>query len=638
MMRALTRCMVAVAVLTCGLGYAQDLEWVNWAEENGGNGHDYAIVGTEAGWDEQAAIADSEGAWLADIADEAENDFVEALIRADDLADELSTKHYWFGLVQDPEGTEPGGGWGWSSGAPFSFVNWAPPAEPNTYGGAEDVGAMHALFGFWIDNSASSTMRAVLEREPTPPDDIPPALTLDTPEPDELAPPDGRTVSVAVTGSATDAETGVVQASLVVDDEYDLLDGDFDVTALLNADGNFATMLDLVATCNAGDADGRTYTITLHAVDGAENAATPVSQTVVVAPDTTAPTVALGAPDPATLEPPASRTMWVSVSVTGSAVDDGTSVARAWLVVDDEYDLLDGEFDVTALLDADGNFATTLDLVASCNAGDADGRTYMITLHAVDGAANAATPTSVTVLVPPQGGDISAPVVTLDPPSPDILWPPNRRMVEVIISGSVVDGVELDAAWLVVDDEYGRLDGSYDVLDLLHAKGRFEITIELQAYRKWRDRDGRLYTISLHATDVEGNKADPVSVAVICPRRHPDKTPPTLTLDSATPNVLWPPNGRRIRVKVAGSATDDWSGVRRVWLLIKDEYSWRVRRYNITRALDGDGNFEITVKLQASRRGRDHNGREYRLFLVGRDVAGNWGRSNTLVVRVPHNQ
>jgi hypothetical protein len=112
--------------------------------------------------------------------------------------------------------------------------------------------------------------------------------------------------------------------------------------------------------------------------------------------DTTAPGVTLNSADPPVLWPPNHKS--VAVSVTGSVVDEGSGVARAWLEIDDEYDELDGTQDLT--LDAEGGFSATVNLIAWRLGDDLDGRTYEISLHAVDNAGNEADPVSALVVVP----------------------------------------------------------------------------------------------------------------------------------------------------------------------------------------------------------------------------------------------
>ncbi len=635
---------ILTGLMGCVTGYAQELTWSELGVAQADGLHEYAVVRTEAPRAVQQAIAEANGAYLATITSAEERTYVSNFTRADYLESKSTELYYWFGLVQDPLAEEPAEGWGWVTGEPFDYTRWGSPPTDGAVGEdhEEDFGAVHCSLGVWNDVPETIAMRAVLERPVgPPPDETLPTVTLDAPVPAALTPPDGRTVSVAITGTAVDGGTGVAQAWLVVDDEYGALDGQFDMTALLGANGAFTTDLDLVATCNVGDADGRDYLISLHAEDAAGNAADPVSCTVSVAPDVSSPVVSLDAPVPAVLTPPDGRTVSptgaapASVAVAGTAVDEGTGVARAWLVIEDEYDELNGEVDVTALLEEDGSFVTNLSLAAVCNADDADGRTYLISLHAVDGAGNLATVVSATVLVAAPVGEVSAPHVALDPPSPQLLWPPNWHWVKVTISGSVVTGGTLDAAWLFVDDEYNRANGTRDIIDRIGDDGCFETQIKLRAYRKRYDRDGHTYKIWLHATDTQGQEAEPASVKVVCPRWHPDKKRPNLVIRSATPNVLRPANWQYVPVRVLGSATDDWSGVKLVKLVIRDEYCFWIRSYNVTKRLDDDGNFGINLRLRASCRRSDSDGHEYRLYLIGYDGAGNWATSKKLTVRVP---
>jgi parallel beta-helix repeat protein len=117
-----------------------------------------------------------------------------------------------------------------------------------------------------------------------------------------------------------------------------------------------------------------------------------------------------------------------------------------------------------------------------------------------------------------KAADEDPPVVQLDTPSSATLWPPNGKRVSVHISGSVTDAASgVAQAWLQVNDEYDQLDGTYDVTSALQADGTFSVALDLIASRRDTDRDGRTYEIILHATDVAGNEAQPVSVTVWVP-------------------------------------------------------------------------------------------------------------------------
>jgi len=113
-----------------------------------------------------------------------------------------------------------------------------------------------------------------------------------------------------------------------------------------------------------------------------------------------------------------------------------------------------------------------------------------------------------------------------------------------------------------------------------------------------------------------------------------DTTPPVITL-SATPKVLWPPNGKMVPVTVSGTITDTGSGVNvnSAAYAVKDEYGKVQPHGAIT--LGPGGAYSFTILLQASRLGTDLDGRRYTVTVRARDNAGNGG-SKTSVVTVPH--
>ena len=84
-------------------------------------------------------------------------------------------------------------------------------------------------------------------------------------------PPNGRIVSVTLTGTITDTGSGVDPRStnFEIKDEYGLVQpsGSFDV----NADGSYRVVLLLTASREGSDSDGRTYNVTVSAKDKAGN-------------------------------------------------------------------------------------------------------------------------------------------------------------------------------------------------------------------------------------------------------------------------------------------------------------------------------------------------------------------------------
>lgn len=99
-----------------------------------------------------------------------------------------------------------------------------------------------------------------------------PALSLKTPAPSILWPPDARMVDVRITGNADDGLSGIESLSYTVDDEYNRIGGAGSVTA--NADGGFTFTVRLKAARLGNDRTGRVYTVNVTAVDAAGNATT----------------------------------------------------------------------------------------------------------------------------------------------------------------------------------------------------------------------------------------------------------------------------------------------------------------------------------------------------------------------------
>ena len=130
--------------------------------------------------------------------------------------------------------------------------------------------------------------------------------------------------------------------------------------------------------------------------------------------------------------------------------------------------------------------------------------------------------------------------------------------------------------------------------------------------------------------------SDSSTVGVLLNNTPFDTTPPVITL-SATPKVLWPPNGKMVPVTFSITITDTGSGVNvhSAAYAVKDEYGEVQPTGAIT--LGPGGNYSFTVLLQASRRGSDLDGRRYTINVRARDNAGNSG-SKARAVTVPHDQ
>jgi hypothetical protein len=93
----------------------------------------------------------------------------------------------------------------------------------------------------------------------------------------------------------------------------------------------------------------------------------------------------------------------------------------------------------------------------------------------------------------------TAPVITVSI-TPTVLWPPNGKMVPVTLSGTITDtGCNVTSAAYAVTDEYGHVQPSGAVT--LGAGGAYSFTVLLQASRLGTDLAGRLYTVSVRASN-----------------------------------------------------------------------------------------------------------------------------------------
>jgi hypothetical protein len=113
--------------------------------------------------------------------------------------------------------------------------------------------------------------------------------------------------------------------------------------------------------------------------------------------------------------------------------------------------------------------------------------------------------------------DTIAPVIKSIEANPKVLWPPNHKMVPVRVRAEVTDNCGRPS-WKIVSVKSnqplnGRKDGDTDV--------DFRIiddhTVLLRAERSGRDKDGRVYTITIQAKDDAGNKSELKSVKVKVP-------------------------------------------------------------------------------------------------------------------------
>jgi hypothetical protein len=129
----------------------------------------------------------------------------------------------------------------------------------------------------------------------------------------------------------------------------------------------------------------------------------------------------------------------------------------------------------------------------------AEGATTL-TYFGTDNAGNQEAPKTLSIQV-----DKTPPTVIASP-NPTTLWPPNGKMVPVMISGTIADnlsGVNPSTASFSVKDSYGLVQPSGPVS--LAENGAYSFPVLLEARRDGQDMNGRLYTAMVNAQDNAGN-------------------------------------------------------------------------------------------------------------------------------------
>ena len=139
------------------------------------------------------------------------------------------------------------------------------------------------------------------------------------------------------------------------------------------------------------------------------------------------------------------------------------------------------------------------------------------------------------------------------------------------------------------------------------------------------------HTVTLTVDDGRGGIASDDVVVVVA-----DTTPPTIQSLTASPNILWPPNGRLVSVNVTALASDSRDAAPVCQIV-------SVNSSELVNGL-GDGNTspdwvmtgDLAVDLRAERSGRGI-GRTYDISVQCTDASGN---ASTAIVNVgvPHDQ
>lgn len=113
----------------------------------------------------------------------------------------------------------------------------------------------------------------------------------------------------------------------------------------------------------------------------------------------------------------------------------------------------------------------------------------------------------------------------------------------------------------------------------------------------------------------------------------PDETAPVITINSANPTTLWPPNGKNRTIELAGNICDAESALAVTRCVVEDEYGDCDGTYTLT--CEEDGDFYYQLSLPAFRYEEDMDGRVFDVTIYAEDSCGN-DASECIQIVVPH--
>lgn len=302
--------------------------------------------------------------------------------------------------------------------------------------------------------------------------------------------------------------------------------------------------------------------------------------------DETAPVIHSVTANPSSIAPPNGAMVAVNVSVDVTDLVDPSPVCTVTGI--DGHGAPSGDFSVTGALS--GSVKAT------------GGATYTFAVSCSDASGNSATG-SVDVVVPP---DTTGPVVDSVSANPSEIWPPNGALVPVTVTVVAHDdsGATPVCSLTSISASGGTVD-DYAITGLLTAKVRAV--------------GGRTYTLNVGCSDAAGNMT-PAATAVFV---VPDTTAPVIHSVSASPNAVWPPNGKMVAVTVSVDASDNLDAA--PYCFVKAVTS---------NGGDADdalvyGQFDASVRAEKN---ADGSTRVYTIKVTCQDAAGNKSWSSTTVV------
>jgi hypothetical protein len=134
---------VLMSSMVYGYVYS-DYKWESY------EGHEYAITLEKGTWEDAQDEAADLGYNLVSINNANENGWLASKFNSQLIQD----NYLWIGFYQDhddPDYSEPAGGWKWISGDPVTYLGWDSP-EPTNHPPGEDYGTLTAsLTNHWND-------------------------------------------------------------------------------------------------------------------------------------------------------------------------------------------------------------------------------------------------------------------------------------------------------------------------------------------------------------------------------------------------------------------------------------------------------------------------------------------------------
>ena len=170
--RHIVLAMVTYSVTSAAFGQV----FQTWSVDDGGSGHQYAVVSGQVSWTTARRRATQLGGYLATVTSREENQFILDIADDDNYWNKGVTREVgpWIGGFQNSAAREPDKDWQWVTGETFSYAPWA-IEQPDDFRGIEDyiqfVNVDGRPSGRWNDQrnvggAVTPSVSFVVEKEP----------------------------------------------------------------------------------------------------------------------------------------------------------------------------------------------------------------------------------------------------------------------------------------------------------------------------------------------------------------------------------------------------------------------------------------------------------------------------------------